>query len=319
MYQPLVSIIIPVYNGANYVENAINCALNQTYPNLEILVVNDGSCDDGATDRAVEKYLDRVRYIKKENGGVSTALNEAIRQMRGEWFSWLSHDDAYYPQKIEKNIEAINYLLENEKTPKEKIVIYGANERIDKDGNVILRRRYSITNRESCIDLVLNNIKRYLICGCAVLVHRDELLKIGGFNEKIRTVSDAECFYRLLFDDCRFYFLNEVLVQSRQHKNQVGKKKAQLFQDEGDDFHCWMLGEILKRDEWRTPEILLRFIEGVSFRGYPRATQLARERIQELFGKGKYSFRIKCIVARTSIKRRARLAVRSLYRRIVVK
>jgi len=319
MYQPLVSIIIPVYNGANYVENAIECALKQTYKNIEIIVINDGSTDNGETDRAVEKYTDKIRYIKKENGGVSTALNEAIRQMKGEWFSWLSHDDRYYPQKIEKNIEAINYLLQNENTPKEKIVIYGANERIDKNGEVILRRKFDIDNNAKPIELILSNITRYIICGCAVLVHKDELVKIGGFNEKIRTVSDAECFYRLLFDDCRFYFLNEVLVQSRQHKAQVGKRKAKLFQEEGEAFHCWMLEEILKRDEWRTPDVLLEFINGVSFRGYPRATKLATQKMYELFGKEKYSFKIRITTCKASIKRKIRLIIRRLYRLIVVK
>ena len=65
---PLVSIIIPVYNGANYLKDAINSALAQTYPNCEIIVLNDGSADDGATERIALKYGDRIRYIWKENG-----------------------------------------------------------------------------------------------------------------------------------------------------------------------------------------------------------------------------------------------------------
>lgn len=88
-------------------KEAIDSALNQTYPNCEVIVVNDGSNDNGATEKIALSYGDRIRYIKKENGGVATAVNRGIKEMKGEYFSWLSHDDYYYPQKIEKQIEAI--------------------------------------------------------------------------------------------------------------------------------------------------------------------------------------------------------------------
>ncbi len=90
---PKVSIIIPVYNGEKYVSLAIESALRQTYSNLEIIVVNDGSTDK--TDKICRSYGNKIRYIKKENGGVSTALNVGIDNMTGEYFSWLSHDDLY--------------------------------------------------------------------------------------------------------------------------------------------------------------------------------------------------------------------------------
>lgn len=66
MEKPIVSIVIPVYNGANYMKEAIDSALNQTYPNCEVIVVNDGSNDNGATEKIALSYGDRIRYIKKE-------------------------------------------------------------------------------------------------------------------------------------------------------------------------------------------------------------------------------------------------------------
>ena len=110
MYFPKVSIVIPAYNASNYLEEAIDSALAQTYSNIEIIVVNDGSLDDGATERVALAYGDKIRYFYKENGGSSSALNFGIANMTGEWFSWLSHDDLYLPEKIEKQIAYISSL-----------------------------------------------------------------------------------------------------------------------------------------------------------------------------------------------------------------
>ena len=104
---PLVSIVIPVYNGSNYMREAIDSALAQTYSNIEIIVVNDGSNDGGATRDIALSYGDKIRYFEKENGGVSTALNLAIKNMRGQYFSWLSHDDVYLPEKVQTEIDAL--------------------------------------------------------------------------------------------------------------------------------------------------------------------------------------------------------------------
>ena len=77
--EPKVSIVIPVYNGEDYIREAINSALAQTYKNCEVIVVNDGSTD--GTETIVKSYGDKVRYFSKENGGVSSALNLGIDHM----------------------------------------------------------------------------------------------------------------------------------------------------------------------------------------------------------------------------------------------
>ena len=110
MYQPKISIVIPAYNASNYLAEAIDCALAQTYPNVEIVVVNDGSRDDGATERVALSYGEKIRYFYKENGGSSSALNMGIANMTGEWFSWLSHDDLYLPNKIKHQMKLLKTL-----------------------------------------------------------------------------------------------------------------------------------------------------------------------------------------------------------------
>lgn len=109
-FNPLVSIVIPVFNGANYLREAIDSALAQTYSNIEIVVVNDGSQDDGQTEAIALEYGNKIRYFSKGNGGTSTALNLGIKNMRGEYFCWLSHDDLYHPECVQAQVSTLAIL-----------------------------------------------------------------------------------------------------------------------------------------------------------------------------------------------------------------
>ena len=99
-YKPLISVLIPVYNGSNYLEEALESVLEQTYSNYEIIVVNDGSNDEGKTKKIALKYENKIRYFEKENGGVASALNYGISKANGDYISWLSHDDIYNENKL---------------------------------------------------------------------------------------------------------------------------------------------------------------------------------------------------------------------------
>src|SRR5262245_32160994 len=105
----LVTIVIPVFNGADYLSVAIESALAQTWPAVEVLIVDDGSDDGGRTRAIADSYGGSVRVLSKLNGGVATALNAGLEAMRGAWFSWLSHDDVYHPKKVEIQMEALRH------------------------------------------------------------------------------------------------------------------------------------------------------------------------------------------------------------------
>jgi glycosyltransferase involved in cell wall biosynthesis len=81
-FEPLISLIIPVFNGSNFLKYAIDSALYQTYINIEILVINDGSTDKGKTELIALSYGKKIKYFKKKNGGVSSALNLGISKMK---------------------------------------------------------------------------------------------------------------------------------------------------------------------------------------------------------------------------------------------
>lgn len=254
-YQPKVSIIIPVYNGSNFLAEAIDSALAQTYRNCEILVINDGSSDNGASEKIAQSYGNKIKYYAKANGGVSSALNFAFQKMTGEWFSWLSHDDLYYPQKIEKQVAFINNLLkQNANLNLNKITVRCATESINKIGKVIKTPSYkSVPIHEKAIDVILNNISNYRLSGCSFLLPAACVQEVGGFREDIRTVSDVEYWYRLLFNGYGFYCLkNDILVKNRSHGKQVGKTKVELFNREMNDLFIWIADEMNKKQEYAT-------------------------------------------------------------------
>ena len=160
-YQPKVSIVIPVYNGANYLDESIQSALCQTYSNIEVIVVNDGSCDNGATEVVAQKYSNRIFYFSKENGGVSSALNMGIKKATGEWISWLSHDDLYYPQKIEKQILLLNKIISEKKdVDLSRTVVFCDGELIKANGDFLRSYDQRQNHTQDNLELMLRNIRR---------------------------------------------------------------------------------------------------------------------------------------------------------------
>jgi len=208
---PKVSIIIPVYNGSNFLREAIDSALAQTYKNIEVIVVNDGSNDDGATEKIAKSYGAKIRYYKKENGGVATALNLGIKKMTGEYFSWLSHDDMYYPEKIRKQVKAIG---KNSGT-----IVISDWTIVNKNGRKM--RTYAIDNRlEKYPGCILSFDRKAWVNTCAMLMPRELLEKSCLFDESFSNVQDYDVFSRLISTSAHFKIIHQSLLQSRSHTGQ---------------------------------------------------------------------------------------------------
>ncbi len=212
VFNPLVSIIIPVYNGENYVKEAIDSALNQTYKNIEIIVVNDGSTDK--THEIIKSYKDKIKYIKKKNGGVASALNTAIKSMKGEYFSWLSHDDMYYKTKIE---DQIKYLA---KEKDKNIILYSDNDVMDKDGIIY---RSSIRWHRDLIKQDKYSVINGNINGITLLIPKKVFDENGLFETKYKTTQDYEYWNKILYK-YKFYHVDKPLAKYRVHENQDTQK-----------------------------------------------------------------------------------------------
>ncbi len=226
-YSPKVSIVIPAYKASNYLAEAIESALAQTYENIEIIVVNDGSPDNGATRTVAEKYFDKIRYFEKPNGGSSSALNRGIAEMQGEWFSWLSHDDLYEPRKVQRQIEEINKLYENGEDVTNHIFFTGS-RLVNKDRKILtepkqkeLQKKASRVNNVSGNEYLVAEPTKNNFHGCGCLVHKSVFERLGAFDENLRLLNDFDLWYRLYTGGCKVHYIPEILVMGRVHSAQV--------------------------------------------------------------------------------------------------
>ena len=210
-FNPLVSIIIPIYNGSNYMREAIDSAIAQTYENIEIIVVNDGSTDN--TEEIAKSYGDKIQYYKKENEGVATALNLAIKKSNGEYISWLSHDDVYFFSKIEKQISFLN--INNEK----KVILYSDWYIMDANGKYI----FAVEHLEKHERKKLNNsfypLLKGLVHGCTLLIPREAFDKVAFFDTMLKTTQDYDLWFKL-FQVYPIRHMSEKLIKSRKHDKQ---------------------------------------------------------------------------------------------------
>lgn len=204
-----VSIIIPVFNGENYLKQAIDSALSQTYPDVEVIVVDDGSTD--GTAHICRSYGDSIRYFYKENGGVASAVNFGIRKMRGEYFSWLSHDDIYHPDKIEKQIKALE--CSSDKTT----IVHGNFNITNEKYHGVTCVRNDVTYTKERMENSVFPVLLTAIHGCVPLIHRSHFERAGVFDESLPLTQDYDFFFRVM-RGTRSVFLPEPLVDVRLHK-----------------------------------------------------------------------------------------------------
>lgn len=234
MTDALVSIIIPVYNGANYLREAIDSALAQTYPNIEVIVINDGSSDGGATEEIAQSYGARIRYVGKENGGVATALNTGIRMMKGEYFSWLSHDDVYLPDKIERQIRQLQQYGRD-------VILYGDHNFIDEASRHLSVKRIKAPHPA---EFRLSLLYSHPVHGCTLLIPRRFLLESGLFNEALRTTQDYDLWFRMA-ERHEFVHMPEILINSRTHSQQGTKATRTLFKKECAELYLNLLKSVV--------------------------------------------------------------------------
>lgn len=231
MSQNLVSIVIPVYNGSDYLRKAIESALSQTYKEIEVIVVNDGSSDDGATEEVALSFSDDIRYFSKKNGGVASALNFAISKMNGKFMSWLSHDDLYLPEKIETQL---NIFLSQDNP---RAMIWSDYYFIDENDRIIDSFALFDVNKKSDAFSILSTF----VNGCTILMPTILFKEVGLFNENLRTTQDNEMWTRAIRHGYSLLHVQEKLIYSRKHDKQGQVVMASKNREETVAFYKWAI------------------------------------------------------------------------------
>ena len=255
-FNPLVSVVIPVYNGANFLAKAINSALQQTYQNIEIIVINDGSSDDGATKAIMETYHPKIRSFSKSNGGVASALNLGIREASGTFISWLSHDDEYLPGKIQSQVD----LVAERGT---KSVVYSGYHLINPKSRIIGTLNPAELMAPEKLDDSLYPLMRMLIHGCSLLIPRQAFIDIGMFDESLVHTQD----YLLWFDLFRAFGLvydPNIFTLSRVHTNQSSKTVMGQV-SEGDALWIGFLNKLTVEEMIRMSGSVFQFNREMSY------------------------------------------------------
>jgi glycosyltransferase involved in cell wall biosynthesis len=233
-FNPKVSIVIPVYNGSRYLREAIDSALAQTYTNVEIIVVNDGSNDDGKTEHIAKSYGNRIHYFYKENGWVASALNRGVREMTGDYLSWLSHDDVYYPNKLEVQLD---YLA---KCENKEVILFSDFDLIDHNSKLI--------GSVKIPDLGFDDFRWVLITstsihGCTTLVPRQCFQLFGYFDESIMTTQDYDLWFRI-GSAFKFRHIPIPLIKSRLHADQGTNIMKETVKEECSRFYISCLDSL---------------------------------------------------------------------------
>ena len=253
-----VSIVIPVYNAERYLDECVKSALNQTHSDTEIIAVDDGSTDTSA--EILDGYADRIRVFRKENGGTASALNLGARRMSGDWFKWLSADDALKPHAVASLIGAARSLG----WPDDHI-FYARHDYIDERGGragrlVAIEPNY---NRKSDFERNAILLRRFYGNGITSMFHRAVFDRCGPFDEAVGYAEDYEFWLRCcLLHGCRLRLVPRNIARYRIHGQSTTSKRAAILEDVLQGIRLGILAEL-------PPALRSRYVEAAARVGPP--------------------------------------------------
>ncbi|MBK9122946.1 MAG: glycosyltransferase [Chloroflexi bacterium] len=220
MTDPRISIVIPAYNARSTIADAVDSCLAQTFPDFEIIVVDDGS-SDGTADLLAERYADepRLRVIRQENAGVSAARNAGIAAARGEFIHFLDADDNLLPQKLEASLA----IVDGDPTVG---VVYGPGQPVEDDGRTPIPMTYPELPSGDVLKEWLAGVMANGTFGVtpSVMVRRSLFDTVGLFSPIPTPTEDWDMWIRLAAVT-RFGALKDVLVRYRRLDTGLSARK----------------------------------------------------------------------------------------------
>ena len=215
---PVVSVVMPVYNGERYLRESIESALAQTYPNLEVIVVDDGSTD--RTHEILADFTGRIQVVRNEVCcGNAAARNSGIAAAGGTWVAVLDADDLWEPEKIEEQVR----IADNADVVYTNVQNFGECDHIG---------RYSFDGRTLPQgDVFAELVRINFITHSSVLIRRSTLLNVGGYNVEFRSCSDWDLFLRIARNGGQFCGTEQPLTHYRWHRQSISKNYHRSHED----------------------------------------------------------------------------------------
>lgn len=209
---PLVSIIIPAYNVAQFIRETLDSVFAQTFKDYEVIIVNDGSPDTTELERALEPYIERIVYLKQENSGAGAARNRALHVARGEFVAFLDADDIWLPDYLSEQIRFIrggDYDL-----------VY-ADAALFGNSSLAGRTFMEIapSNGEVTFQSLISGRCNVITSG--VVARRELIFEVGLFDEQLRNSQDFELWVRLVRHGARAAYQRKVLLRYRYHEDSL--------------------------------------------------------------------------------------------------
>ena len=212
---PLVSVIVPTLNRAGMLEKAVQSVFGQTFKDYELIVVDDGSRD--RTGEVMERYSGRLKYLARENGGVSSARNAGIGMANGELVAWLDDDDFFFPGKLEKQVV---YFRRNPRVG----LVYTGHVTIDSTSSQVRKSYYVPPEYRDCESGRKMLQSQCYFANSTVMMKRECFDRAGGFDEGLSHSVDYDMWLRVAAF-YRFGCVPEVLAGYRWHGRQISMRR----------------------------------------------------------------------------------------------
>lgn len=212
---PMISVIIPTFNYAEFICDAIESVLNQTFKDVEIIVVDDGSTDN--TKDILNKYSDKIKYYYQDNKGPASARNVGIKNASGSYICFLDSDDIFMPNKLQIQIDTFNSI-----SKQNTALLYSNFTSVNKKLNLNIQHyKYPKfkSHKHSLDYLRAHNF----INTSTVMIKKDFLYNVGLFDEEFKYLEDYALWLKLGFK-YEFFHIPKSLVKTRSHNKNYSRQ-----------------------------------------------------------------------------------------------
>jgi glycosyltransferase involved in cell wall biosynthesis len=217
----LVSIILPAFNANRFIAETITSVINQSYTNWELLIVNDGSSDD--TEKTIASYLNdnRIKYISKQNSGVSDTRNNGIHRAKGNYIAFLDADDIWKENNLTKKIECLHNTNSD--------AVYSKCELINED-SLPINKELTGSDEPVLADILLLK-GNYITAPSGIVVKKTLIETVGVFDINLSNNADQDFWIRILVNGLKINFIPESLWKYRVHSKNMSSNIKLLESD----------------------------------------------------------------------------------------